>query len=201
MNVEALRRAEFPITRGRIYFDHATFGPPPTRYVGAANDFLARMSAGGLPDLFALSQEGVDGVRAQAARLFNCGTDRVAFIRSTSQGVSLVAEGLRWREGDEVVVYEMDHPAGVVPWLNLHDRGVRVRIVPDRGRQAFDAGDVEALLGPRTRVVCLSLVISLCGNILPMDMWPLSQGSPLLLPPPTEPSPLRRRMHRPLSIA
>ena len=48
---------------------------------------------------------------------------------------------------------------------------------------------------------CLSLVISLCGNILPMDTWPLSPGSPRLLPQLMEPSPLRRRMHRPLSIA
>src|SRR6266849_1823836 len=45
---------------------------------------------------------------------------------------------------------------------------------------------------------CLSLVIFSCGNILRMDTWPLSRGSPRLLPQPTGPSPLRRPMHRPL---
>ncbi|HEX6348973.1 MAG TPA: aminotransferase class V-fold PLP-dependent enzyme [Candidatus Dormibacteraeota bacterium] len=149
---------EFPITRDRIYFDHATFGPPPRRYVQAAADFTSRMSEEGLPDLFSLSQEGVDGVRDKAARLFGCSPEQVAFIRATSHGVNLVAEGLSWREGDEVVIYELDHPSGVMPWLNLRDRGVRVRIVEDRGRQGFEAADVEALLGPRTRAVSLSLV-------------------------------------------
>jgi len=61
-------REEFPITQGRLYFDHATFGPPPTRHVRAANEFLIQMSTAGLPDLFDLSQTGVDRVRGQAAR-------------------------------------------------------------------------------------------------------------------------------------
>ena len=158
MDVKALRREEFPITQGRLYFDHATFGPPPTRHVRAANEFLARMSASGLPDLFDLSEAGVDRVRGQAARLFNCRPEQMTFIRSTSHGLNLVAEGLRWEQGDEVVVYELDHPAGVLPWLNLADQGVQVRMIRDRGRQGFEPDDVGALLGPRTRVVALSLV-------------------------------------------
>lgn len=158
MDVERLRREEFPITRRGIYFDHATFGPHPARYVRRASELLARMSTDGLPDLFSLSQEGIDGVRAKAARLFNCPPDQVGFTSSTSQGVSLVAEGLPWREGDEVIVYELDHPSGVLPWLNLHPLGVRVKILADRGRSGFDPADVEALVGPRTRVVSLSLV-------------------------------------------
>jgi len=160
---------EFPITRGRIYFDHATFGPPPRSHVQTSNQLLARMSAEGLPDLFSLSQEGADRVRSSAARLFKCPAEQMTFIHSTSHGQNLVAEGLRWREGDEVVVYELDHPSGVLPWLNLQDQGVRVRKVEDRGRQGFEAADVESLLGPRTRVVALSLVNFAHGGRAPIE--------------------------------
>ena len=127
------------------------------------------VSAEGLPDLFSLSQEGADRVRSSAARLFKCPAEQMTFIHSTSHGQNLVAEGLRWREGDEVVVYELDHPSGVLPWLNLQDQGVRVRKVEDRGRQGFEAADVEALLGPRTRVVALSLVNFAHGGRAPIE--------------------------------
>lgn len=158
LDVEAIRREEFPITRDGVYFDHATFGPPPQRHVQAVAEFLSRMSEHGLPDLFAIAQDGLDAVRGKAARFMSCGPDSISFVRSTAAGASLVAEGLDWRPGDEVVAYELDHPAAVLPWLNLASRGVRLRLVRDEGRHGFDPDHVRAALGPRTRAVSLSLV-------------------------------------------
>ncbi len=158
IDVETIRREEFPITRRGIYLDNATLGPPPARHVRAVTALLQRMSAEGLDDLFAISDEGVDVVRAKAAALLHADPSHVFFVRSTSHGVAVVAERLTWREGDEVVLYELDHPAGVFPWLNLADRGVKVIFIKDRGRFGFDADDVREMLSPRTRAVCVSLV-------------------------------------------
>jgi len=148
----------FQITRRGVYLDNATLGPPPARHVRAVTAFLERMSTEGLDDLFAISDEGVDAVRSKAASLLNADPSHVFFVCSTSHGVGVVAEGLSWRDGDEVVLYELDHPAGVFPWLNLADRGVKVRFIKDRGRFGFDVDDVREMLSPRTRVVCVSLV-------------------------------------------
>jgi cysteine desulfurase / selenocysteine lyase len=169
VDIAALRRDEFPITRRGIYLDHATFGPPPTRHVRAVTSFLERMSAQGLADLFAISDDGVDGVRAKAASLLQASPANVFFVRSTSHGVGIVAEGLNWKDGDEVVLYELDHPAGVFPWMNLADRGVQVRFIKDRGRFEFDAQDVADALTPHTRVVCLSLVNFAHGTRAPVE--------------------------------
>jgi len=169
IDVDRLRREEFPITRQGIYLDHATLGPPPTRHVRAVTSFLERMSTDGLDDLFAISEEGVDAVRAKAAALLSAQPANVFFVRSTSHGVAAVAEGLDWKDGDEVVLYELDHPAGVFPWLNLAGRGVKVRFVNDRGRFAFDAADVRDALTPRTRVVCVSLVNFGHGSRAPVE--------------------------------
>jgi cysteine desulfurase/selenocysteine lyase len=158
IDIDRIRREEFPITAHGIYLDNATLGPPPTRHVRAVTAFLERMSTKGLSDLFSISEEGVDSVRKKAASLLRCSPDHIFFVRSTSQGVNLVAEGLQWHAGDEVILYELDHPAGVFPWLNLSDRGVKVRFIKDRGRNGFEPGDVLELVTPRTRVVCVSLV-------------------------------------------
>jgi cysteine desulfurase/selenocysteine lyase len=157
-DIERIRREEFPITRSGIYLDSATLGPLPSRHVRAVNDFMQLMSAQGLRDLFHISAEGVDEVRDKAARLLNCDPKHICFVRNTGQGVNLVAQGLQWQAGDEVVLYELDHPACVFPWLNLSDREVKIRFVRDRGRFGFDPDDVLGLLGPRTRAVCVSLV-------------------------------------------
>ena len=169
IDVEALRRDEFPITRRGIYLDHATLGPPPARHVRAVTSFLERMSTQGLDDLFAISDHGVDSVRAKAAALLRADPGRVFFVRSTSHGVGIVAEGLPWKDGHEVVLYELDHPAGVLPWMNLARRGVKVRFVKDRGRFGFDPQDVTDALTPRTRAVCVSLVNFAHGTHAPIE--------------------------------
>ena len=169
VDIEAIRREEFPIVERGVYFDNATLGPPPLRHVRAVTNLLEQMAQQGLDDLFAVSDEGVDQVRQKAASLLHCRPSHVTFVRSTSHGVSLVAEGLAWNEGDEVVLYELDHPAGVFPWLNLADRGVRVRFIRDRGRFGFDAADVLDSVGPRTRAVCVSMVNFAHGSRAPVE--------------------------------
>ncbi len=155
-DVEALRDDQFPVTRRCAYLDNATFGPPPRACVEAAAGCLRRLSEGAqLPVPWAAE---VERVRDLAARLMGAPAPDVAFLKSSAEGVGLVALGLDWQPGDEVVVYEREFPAGVLPWLNLAHLGVRVRFVRDRGRHRFDVADVEELLGERTRVVCLGLV-------------------------------------------
>jgi len=155
-DVAALRADQFPITRRLAYLDNGTLGPPPRAFVEAAGACLRELSEGArLPVPWA---DEVERVRGLAARLIGADADDVAFVKSSAEGMGLVALGLEWRPGDEVVVYEREFPAGVLPWLNLAHRGVRVRFVRDGGRHRFDAADVEELVNERTRVVCIGLV-------------------------------------------
>jgi cysteine desulfurase / selenocysteine lyase len=97
-------------------------------------------------------------VRDKAARFINCHADDVAFLKNTAEGMGVLALGLDWQPGDEVVAYDRAFPADVLPWLNQAGRGVELKLIPDRNRLRHDAGDVEALMTPRTRLVCLELV-------------------------------------------
>lgn len=155
-DVRALRADQFPITGRVAYLDNGTFGPLPRVTVEAAAACLRALSEGApLPVPW---EAEIDRVRALAARLVGVDAADVAFLKSSAEGMGLVALGLDWRPGDEVVVYDREFPAGVLPWLNLAHLGVQVRFVRDRDRHRFDAADVEELVGERTRVVCLGLV-------------------------------------------
>jgi selenocysteine lyase/cysteine desulfurase len=154
--VPALRRDQFPVTERWAWFNHATYSPPPHSAAQAAARFVTDMSRGELRE--GGWAEPLDRARVKAARLVGCEADDVAFLTSTAEGVGVVALGLDWRPGDQVIAYDQEFPAGVYPWLNLAHAGVEVKLVRDAGRHRFEVQDVEALMTPRTRVVCLGLV-------------------------------------------
>jgi selenocysteine lyase/cysteine desulfurase len=114
------------------------------------------MSLGQLPPGFGRVLE--EAVRAKAGQLINADPLDIAFLKSTAEGLGLAVTGLDWMPGDEVITYDQEFPSVVYPWMSLARKGVVVRFVRDRGRFRFDASDVAALIGPRTRLVCVSLV-------------------------------------------
>lgn len=158
VDFETVRREQFPVTREWTWFNTATYGPLPVCNVETQTAFLQGTSLGRMTSGVGHWWEGAQGVREKIGRLINCDPDDIALLKSTGEGLSLVAIGLDWRPGDEVVTYELEFPSGVYPWLALERLGVVTKFVPDAGRFRFDAEDVERLLGPRTRVVSLSLV-------------------------------------------
>jgi selenocysteine lyase/cysteine desulfurase len=79
-----------------------------------------------------------------------------------------VAQGLDWREGDEVITYTREYPTLVLPWLQLRDLGVQVRFVEDRSCR-YEIDDVKELITQRTRVVVLSLVNFAHGFRAPLE--------------------------------
>ena len=67
--------------------------------------------------------------------------------------LDLLANGVRWQPGDEVLLVDGDFPADVFPWLMLRTRGVLVRFIK-RQREGIDAGQLAAAISPRTRLFC-----------------------------------------------
>ncbi len=151
-----LDRRLFPITSSWVYCNHAAVGPlpQPTRdAVGRALDAQMYEGSAGI-----LSVEAdLEAIRSQTAAALNASIDEVAFLRSTSDGALLAANGLRWREGDEIIVTDNEFGANAYPWLNLRDLGVHIRLVRAPG-QRITVETLEAMQTPRTRLVAVSYV-------------------------------------------
>jgi selenocysteine lyase/cysteine desulfurase len=149
-------RSEMPVTARWAFLDHAAVAPLTARARQALADWAADVAENGV------LAEGrwlrrVEEARLLAARLLDAAPADVAFVKNTSEGVGIVAEGFPWRPGDNVVTSADEYPANVFPWKNLADRGVELRLVPSReGRVEID--DLRAALDGRTRVLALSFV-------------------------------------------
>ncbi len=159
------RTHAFPVTRSWRYFDHASFGPLPAVAVEAASRALSAMSGPGTGGTGA--RELMEAVRAEAATLLKSRPENIALLTSTSDAISLVAAGLDWRFGDEVVVGSHEFPSALAPWLPLRSHGVDV-VAPSVSAGGIHVEDVEQAMTGRTRVVCLSMVDFATGRVAPV---------------------------------
>jgi cysteine desulfurase/selenocysteine lyase len=149
-------RKEFPITENYIYLDHSGVAPMSLRVKDAIRKLLGESAEGGAFHYPKWAQR-VSEIRSACARLINAGPDELAFVKSTSHGLSIVAEGLDWKPGDNVLIYEKEFPSNIYPWLNLKRKGVEVRIVPSReGKILID--DIEKLIDSKTKLLAISSV-------------------------------------------
>ena len=82
----------------------------------------------------------------------------VAFTKNTAHGISIVADGLDWHEGDEVVFADCEYPANSYPWLAQAWRSVQARIVRTPADGRLSTSDYVALINNRTRIVAVSWV-------------------------------------------
>ncbi len=92
-----------------------------------------------------------------AARLLGTQPGNVGFMAHASDGLNLLANAIDWKEGDEVVISDLEFPSNVVPWLHAQRRGVRVRVLrSEHGIVPLET--FTSALTDRTRVVSVSHV-------------------------------------------
>jgi cysteine desulfurase/selenocysteine lyase len=158
-NVETTRerlRAQMPVAERWVYFDHAAVAPITKPAADVATRWAAEAAAEGdtvWPDW----SRRVEAMRESAARMIGAHAEEIALVPNTTYGISIVAEGLPWREGENVVTLADEFPSNAYPWLNLASRGVETRRVPtDDGR--LDLDKLIAACDARTRIISISWV-------------------------------------------
>lgn len=104
-------------------------------------------------------------LREALGELIGVPADDVILANSTSYGMSVVAAGLDWRHGDEVLLVRGDFPATIYPWLPLAERGVTIRFIEPAGPH-LAPDELAGQVTPRTRLFCTNWVHSFTGCAL-----------------------------------
>lgn len=151
---ESERRAAFPCASRGIFMAHAGVAPLPQAAADAINAYVERAARDGQE--FGAAWEIVEDTRTRAARLIGAQPDEISLLGPTSLGLGLIARGLDWAPGDEVVFNAGDYPANVYPWRDLERLGVKpVPLRPPRPG-LIDWDLVESALTGRTKLVALA---------------------------------------------
>lgn len=153
---------EFPVLRKWSFFNHAGVCPIPRVAAESLRKFADEASGGAY--LGAGWYADLDKLRSLAAKVINADREEIALVKNTSEGISIVANGLDWQWGDRIVTTAVEYPANVYPWMEVvRNRGAKLVMVPEE--QAPDGSRVvplekilEEAADPRTRIVSLSHV-------------------------------------------
>ena len=149
-------RQQMPVANRWAYFDHAAVAP----LSGPAQQVIvdwSREAAEEGDTAWSGWNRRVEQTRDTAAAMINADADEVALVPNTTAGISLVAEGFPWREGDNVVVPAGEFPSNLYPWMNLAERGVEARLVPMEGA-GIDLDRLADACDERTRIIAISWV-------------------------------------------
>jgi len=154
----ARTRSFFPVTAELVYLNHAGVAPVSTRVEEALRRYLAEITRRGAFDYARASDAEVERVRGRAAALLGAQASEIAFVKNTTEGLGLVAAGLDWRRGDQVVTCDLEYPSNVYPWWGLADRGVETILLKGEAGRLPIERVADALESPRARLLALSSV-------------------------------------------
>jgi cysteine desulfurase / selenocysteine lyase len=158
MSIEQIR-TDTPLTQNTIYLDTAAASLPPDTVLDEVRGYLRDTGHIGiyLPAFRKATYARVEAVRAQLGAFLNGQADEIAFVKNASEAISLVAQGIAWEAGDEILVADTEMLSNLLPWKRLElTRGVKVRLVAADSEGMLDPQAFARAITPRTRLLTFS---------------------------------------------
>lgn len=193
-DVDAVRKDFAILSRevhGRplVYLDNAASAQKPEAVIAAMAGAMRGAYANVHRGLHALANEtteAFEAARSTVARFLNASTtDSIVFTKGGTQAINIVAAGLDVQPGDEIIVSVMEHHSNIVPWHILRERkGAVLKWLDIDDDGGIDLAALDALIGPRTKIVALTHMSNVLGARTPaVDVVRIAhaKGVPVLL--------------------
>ena len=175
-------REQFPIlnqsVNGKplVYLDNAATNQKPLSVINSISNYYETINSNvhrGLHTLSERATEAYEGSREKVREFINAkSTNEIVFVRGTTEGVNLVASTfgkVNVKEGDEIIVTEMEHHSNLVPWQNLcREKNAVLKYIPvnDEGKLILD--DLEKLITEKTKFISVVYISNTLGTINPI---------------------------------
>lgn len=150
-------RALMPVIDSCLYLDHAAAGILPQPVADAMIQRIHSATTHGVRHWNVWSKL-IQRTRKLTAELIGGHEDEIAFVPNTATGIGTIAEGFRWKAGDNVVLPSNEFPSNRFPWLNLRRRGVEVRQIDTPDAPNAFAEALAAACDSNTQIVTCSWV-------------------------------------------
>jgi cysteine desulfurase/selenocysteine lyase len=163
-----LTSGEFVLDESLVYLNHAAVSPWPRRTTEAVKAFAAENASTGARD-YGAWVETEHSLKAQLCRLINAASvTEIALLKNTSEALSVVAYGLTWLPGDNVVISDQEFPSNRIVWESLIKFGVETRAAGPSGETAPEDAIISCI-DHHTRLVSVSSVQYATGLRLDLE--------------------------------
>ena len=154
---EKLIEQEYGFLKGVVFLNVSSVVMPPVRVQKAYGNFMADYVKAFGEDIVTKAWDIVNDTRPKIAKLINAkDPHEIAFVKNTSEGISIIANGFPFQKGDNVVIADQEHQSNLFPWINVHERkGIELKIVKSIDRE-IRTEDMLALIDEHTKVLAVS---------------------------------------------
>jgi cysteine desulfurase/selenocysteine lyase len=164
-------RSEFPVLSEVIYLDNAATTQTPIQSVEAICDFFYEYAGNygrGTHRLARETTRACEESREILASFFGAYPEQMIWTGNTTGAINLVAQGLTWKRGDEILCSALEHHSNLLPWVALKTKGVKVSIIPQENGY-INPDDVSDLVTGKTRMVAVTQMTNVTGTVQPID--------------------------------
>lgn len=166
-------RADFPLlSKSIIYFDNAATSLTPRQVVDAMVSYLLGCRANVGRGSYRLAHQATtmyEEVRKKVAKFVGAQASEIAFVKNTTEAINVVAIGLKWRRGENIVTTILEHHSNMLPWIRVSKLyGIEVRFVKPRKDGTLSIDEFERLIDENTKIVSVAHVSNVLGTISPI---------------------------------
>ncbi len=167
MNLQEARE-QFPhLKTDQVYFNHAAIGPWSNLAVQRINEYVRQRSGEKIENYQSVLKWN-SSAKEKLGSLIGAESERIAWVDSVSNGINILAQGIDWKQGDRIILNDLEFPSNVYPFLNLKKYGVEIDFVKSvNGTVTVD--EIEKLISPKTKLISISLVQFLSGYRADVD--------------------------------
>ena len=176
LNVKKIRE-DFPLLtkpgKPVIYFDNACMTMKPQQVIDAVVRYYSEYPACGGRSLHKLGKkvtEEVEQARKQVAKFINAKSEKeIVFTKNTTESINLVANSLKFKEGDIVLTSDKEHNSNLLQWQLMKDRGVKHKWFATDFFNCFDERYFMEAMSKKVRLVSVGHTSNLDGVTLPAE--------------------------------
>lgn len=155
-------RKQFPLTDNRVYLNSATFGPSPYTVVDAVSQKTMERNTTG-------EYSGHEVARKAIAEFVGAKESEISLTHNTTEGINIVAGGIRLKKGDEIIMTSHEHVGNALPWLaRMKTKDFKIKVFEPATTAQENLERISGLITSKTRVIAVPHITCTTGLRLPI---------------------------------
>jgi len=168
-------KTDFPILKNNlIYLDNSSTTQKPAKVIEAIKKYYQEENANVHRGIYKLAQKATvlyEKAHEVVAKFIGAEFEEIIFTKGTTEGLNLLAYSLgkNLKEGDEIVLSEMEHHSNLVPWQQIaKEKGAVLKFIPITKDYLLDMDKAKELISNKTKIVSIAHMSNVLGTINPV---------------------------------
>ena len=170
-------KKDFPIFNNNpdlIYFDSASTTQKPQIVIDAITEFYSHYNANVHRGAYKIAEKATnefESSRNTIANFINADDNEIIFTKGATESINLIAYtfGSTLKDGDEIIISEMEHHSNIIPWQMLQKNNISIKFIPINKEGILDINKLESLITQKTKLISIIHMSNVLGTINPIE--------------------------------